>query len=750
MSDYTSVVQRTFIRGVNATVSNLDQPRGSIPRISNLYYNNRGSLQTVPGTQLLTDFGTLVAECVDWLFFKFQDSMMGNYYAWLNRYHSGAAITTPLPAITLTGVNVVGGTLVPGNTYFYQITAVSYGQFVAGNPETLVGAEVSLLLPGGMNAIRIDWTGQLDAGGYMVYGRVGGGNNKLLANTVVSNIPSTTLSYTDAGAAVTATNPPIVDTSIVSQFHKAGTGSLINFPAAPFFPLDDSASNPIPKITEAGGIVGNPAPSGKILPFTNKLLLIASNGWPIYIYDGTTFTKISNTFTAQYPTWQGTVAWVIGDFVKPTVPNTFYYKCVQAGTNGAAEPAWPTIVGQRVLDGKVVWECVGLITTSPAPPGTAFAVVHAGSLWVYNTWPTNTSDGLDGPSALRMSDVNNPTSWNPLNAAFIDKDDGSQGMGMATFTISETGIPPTGSLVLFKQYSTYQVVGVFGSPNFSIQRVQTDMGCVAPDTIKFLPGFGIVRLTHLGWAVFDGVRDRLISEEIRPYILQSTKTDIVPAPTSTTHLTTSAQSSNPPMYLAAGKYDNLSVGFGPGAARVFMYDLVLRTWSITDTTALTIDTGNTLWGVIKQIRNLLTTPTVTAFMTYVGGKLYRWMEGDTKFYEPSVGPGGNEIPWSFRTPEVFSPSSPTQRLYIRRMLIRGINTSNSGIIITLTYQYENSIQSDQPQTITLGNGLFEIEVGVGVTCINAHADISGSGVVEIESIEWQVKPMPSKMLARSA
>ncbi len=68
------------------------------------------------------------------------------------------------------------------------------------------------------------------------------------------------------------------------------------------------------------------------------------------------------------PFWApgGTTVWAPGapyalnDFVVPINANWtgFVYRCVAAGTSGAAEPLpWPTIVGSTVVDNGVTWRC---------------------------------------------------------------------------------------------------------------------------------------------------------------------------------------------------------------------------------------------------------------------------------------------------------------------------------------------------------------------------------------------------------
>ena len=93
--------------------------------------------------------------------------------------------------------------------------------------------------------------------------------------------------------------------------------------------------------------------------------------------------------------------------------------------------------------------------------------------------------------------MNNPNSWPNVNMGYVGSDDGTQGTGIGTFTIAEAGIAPTGSLVLFKDFSTYQIIGVFGAADFSIQQVKSDMGCIGGRSVQFATGHGIIRLSHL-------------------------------------------------------------------------------------------------------------------------------------------------------------------------------------------------------------------------------------------------------------
>jgi len=216
--------------------------------------------------------------------------------------------------------------------------------------------------------------------------------------------------------------------------------------------------------------------------------------------------------------------------------------------------------------------------------GAAHGVYHGGQLWIWNTYPFPL--GNDGPSVLRACaffadgspDLSNfPVTYRALVAA----NDGQQGMGSISYTSSEFGIAPTPTLVLFKNFTTYQVTGKFGDGSITITKAQTDMGCVAPRTIQFVPGFGIVRLTHFGVAVFDGVKDTLISEEIRPYLFQQ-EPDVAALNWGSVLQCVATVTVNPPMYVMAIPVSGIGSSLTPFAplTRLLCYDLVLKAWTV--------------------------------------------------------------------------------------------------------------------------------------------------------------------------
>lgn len=282
------------------------------------------------------------------------------------------------------------------------------------------------------------------------------------------------------------------------------------------------------------------------------------------------------------------------------------------------------------------------------PGGAKHQTLHQGFYWIWNT--ALTSGSLDGPSALRSSSLNNPNDWPNANQVFIDKDDGDFGQGMGQFTIAETGISPTTSQILFKQFSAYQMTGVFGStsPVFAIQRIKSDMGCTAARTIRFAPGFGLIRLTHRGFALFDGVDDRLISEEIHNLIFGGggfTGLDF-------TNIFRSYATviPDPPMYVC------FCPTSGGSLTIAFAYDLVRRAW--------TVHQFPNPVSTVQTIQDPNTVP-VTLTGDFSGGKVRRIFGGD-------ITDDGADIVWEVLCRPGMG-SSPQQNTYFRRMIVKVTN-----------------------------------------------------------------------------
>lgn len=488
-----------------------------------------------------------------------------------------------------------------------------------------------------------------------------------------------------------------------------------------------------------GGVAANLSPLPQLIQFQNTIIMALGNGYPPQQFtDPSTVTAITSTFVPAYPAWSASTNIAVGTIIQPVTPNGFYYEATQAGITAATEPTpWPTTVGVTNTEkpgGTVIWVNKGLLNTgAPPPPGAAHCIAYAGSLWVGNTWINDTSNGLDGPSCIRMSDVNEPNSWNPINQAFLDKDDGTQIQGFAAFTITAQGIPPSGSLVAFKDFSTFQIQGVFGSQDFAIQRIKSDMGCIAPRSIQFVPGFGIARLAHLGVAVFDGVEDRVISEEIRPYLFPSNSIDLADITVLDYNYAYSSfgfQTASPPTYCLLIPIGNS----GGKLTRILSYDLVLRAWTVIDLPfALSTATQVRLPGSVP----------ITLFGGWQDGTIQRWQAGDINWYTGDN--AGNSVPvaWRFRTPEAFNAATD-QRLYVRNHVIRGINT-NSVAPLIVTPAYDGK---DQPsiRTNTLpSTGDFDIFVPIGATLLRIHATIAGSGDVEVMGLDWHVDERPLKV-----
>lgn len=65
---------------------------------------------------------------------------------------------------------------------------------------------------------------------------------------------------------------------------------------------------------------------------------------------------VLDTVVKEPAAWVASTAYVVGDIVRPTVNNGYFYKCTTAGTSGSSEPTWGTTVGGTTSD-TAVWTC---------------------------------------------------------------------------------------------------------------------------------------------------------------------------------------------------------------------------------------------------------------------------------------------------------------------------------------------------------------------------------------------------------
>lgn len=847
-----SLPQRGFLKGIDASTPKSSQQKATVPRLSNLLLTKRGALITCDGSLIISALNGVISPGTGpWTEITlFQPVNVNRYYIGIKKdYTSQLANPTGLAATD----GGAGGTLA-ANTYFYVVTA----QDGAGG-STVVSNESSVAVA--LNhRINLNWTAVPNAITYTLFRSLSPGNEVSLNTPVI-----TTNAFIDTGAFTTGPGFPIsINNTQQCPFFRIPATSYSNANLLATFPADaivvvdgtpggqggggggtggggtgQAGAPPGP----LGGNSGNVSPIPQIVQFVNFAVLALGNGFgPRLFTDPSTVAPITNTFLAAYPDWTAGVLFAVGDIIMPTVGNAgnFVFKAVQAGVAGAAHPTWPQTANQQVQETaqKLIWVNTGATNTVPSPRGAAHAIVYAGSLWVANTSPTTTADNFDGPNCLKMSDLNNPSSWNPLNTAFLGKDDGDQVTGMNAFSIAADGISPTASLVVFKNFKTYQIVGVFGASNFAIQEAQTDLGCIAPRSITFLPGFGICRLTHLGIAIFDGVRDKLISEQIRPYLFGGSS-DIFPMDWNFAYFSKGAQSADPPMYMlaapvavnnlaipsqvtavfgggavtwpavpqiffrisrftsigglpvesditleqvggsntsltvqtAGGVVDPLALKYrvyfgiftngyssfveftpaqmaagqtltGPasvpnagslnagigGLTRVFSYDLVLKAWVILDLPFAI--------SVLKQVRAVGTIP-ITITGGFSDGTMRRLQGGDTTF-------DGSAIQWNMRSPEVFGKTS-NERVYYRRLNVRG-TTTQTALALSATINNNGADGTMLPLRVfqmgsTSGTFDFLAQIDLGFSGVTSHVTLSGNGVVEIDSLDWELVPM---------
>lgn len=378
-------------------------------------------------------------------------------------------------------------------------------------------------------------------------------------------------------------------------------------------------------------------------------------------------------------------------------------------------------------------------------PNAAHVAFHLGYIWAGNTNP-NTS-ATAGISSIQASDLNNPNSWPGANQTFVSKDDGQNITGLGQYTIAESGISPTATLIIWKDFSGYEATGVLGSTTFAIQKIKSDMGCVASRSIQFVSGFGIIRLTHRGFALYDGVNDTLISEEERPRIFG--RDSYVGLDWTKIGQCMATQVPNPPLYICA-----CPISGGNGTLqRVFIYDLVRRAWTVA---TFANDLGTlALSQVPSQLPQVYLADATLGFVR-------RSFAGDAT-------DDGTAIAWTIFT-RAFTGKTPTTRALWLRLLLDFFGIA-AGSTVSCTFYFsptDNTGARTDTKTIPTiatvssfagwgsdpwgttpwgsqtGAVLTDqlVDYGILKKCTAVQVSISGSGPMKLRALSMQARALP--------
>jgi|GEM_PF-1538426 len=165
-----------------------------------------------------------------------------------NSFFPRSSPTLLAPTPTLTPVNVAGGTLTPGTTYAYRLTAVAIN-----TGESVPGTEASVTLPSGMNAIQVTWSATTNLGlspfAYRIYGRSAGAEKAMV---VVGRDASTGFTWTDKGSVTPSGALPTSDHTAGLQLWRAREYTKMWNAVAPAIKTVD------PTVKLVGPVISNP------------------------------------------------------------------------------------------------------------------------------------------------------------------------------------------------------------------------------------------------------------------------------------------------------------------------------------------------------------------------------------------------------------------------------------------------------------------------------------------------------------
>ena len=207
------IKQSQFLRGVNASVAYNSQPKGTVPRLSNMLFTSRGALRSSDqnmGICTLNGTGPLTGAPPFLSIQFFQPSPMLRKILALQNSPVGT-LTAPTG---LAAVLASGGSLTSGTTYYYVVTAID-----SGGGETIASSEVNATPSGGNLTVDLTWTAVTGAVSYNVYRSTSTNTEVLLTG---AGLPATTNSYTDDGSATVAATVFTIISASVEYYYYPG------------------------------------------------------------------------------------------------------------------------------------------------------------------------------------------------------------------------------------------------------------------------------------------------------------------------------------------------------------------------------------------------------------------------------------------------------------------------------------------------------------------------------------------------
>jgi hypothetical protein len=141
---------------------------------------------------------------------------------------------------------------------------------------------------------------------------------------------------------------------------------------------------------------------------------------------------------------------------------------------------------------------------------------------------------------------------------------------------------------------------------------------------------------------------------------------------------------------------------------------------------------------MSQVQPVTSNP-LTILGGFSDGCMQRWQAGDVQWYTGG-GSSAQNVSWSLRCVTIAAQDT-SQRIWARRVILRGTNTQGSGKI---TVQPRVSAVAQAAVNYTIpGNGDFDLFADVGLTGLRFDAIFSSVLHVELDGITWDVEPRPS-------